>query len=186
MVHLYQRVQYVSNVLPRLYLMCTVGAVFIVSDKQSAREVLKDMLEMLHGVQHPTRGLFLRHYLNQATKNKLSALGDALARCEFCLQNFDEMTQLWVRMQHQSSGNKDPETRETERRQLKQLVGSNLVRISEEMEDDDVETYAQSVLPRILKIVETSQDAFAQTYLLEITTQVIPNDFQVRPSFFDR
>ena len=103
LVDLYQKVQYVGNVLPRLYLMCTVGTVFIASDKASAKEVLKDMLEMMPGVQHPTRGLFLRHYLNQVTKSRLTALGDVIARCEFCLQNFDEMTQLWIRMGHQGN-----------------------------------------------------------------------------------
>jgi len=29
------------------------------------------MVEMCRGVQHPTRGLFLRNYLSQMTKNKL-------------------------------------------------------------------------------------------------------------------
>lgn len=35
------------------------------------REILTDMVEMCRGVQHPTRGLFLRNYLLQMTKNKL-------------------------------------------------------------------------------------------------------------------
>jgi len=180
LVDLYQRVQYVSFVLPRLYLMCSVGAVFVVHDKQSAKEVLRDMLAMMHGVQHPTRGLFLRHYLNQVTRGKLGVLGNAQARCQYLLQNFDEMTKLWVRMGHQDSG-KGPETREAERRQLKQLVGANVTRLVEETEEGvDEGTYDSTVLPGLIKVVETCADAFAQTYLLEVATQVVPNDLQLR------
>jgi vacuolar protein sorting-associated protein 35 len=37
----------------------------------SAKEVLKDLVELCSGVQHPTRGLFLRNYLSEMTKDKL-------------------------------------------------------------------------------------------------------------------
>jgi vacuolar protein sorting-associated protein 35 len=37
----------------------------------SAKEVLKDLVELCSGVQHPTRGLFLRTYLSEMTKDKL-------------------------------------------------------------------------------------------------------------------
>lgn len=40
---------------------------------------------------------------------------------EFVLQNFGEMNKLWVRMQHQGAV-KDRTKRETERRNLRQLV----------------------------------------------------------------
>lgn len=32
---------------------------------------MKDMLEMARGVQHPTRGLFLRYYLSVMTRDYL-------------------------------------------------------------------------------------------------------------------
>ena len=35
------------------------------------KEIMKDMLEMSRGVQHPTRGLFLRHYLSGQTRDFL-------------------------------------------------------------------------------------------------------------------
>ncbi|CAM9820305.1 unnamed protein product, partial [Discosporangium mesarthrocarpum] len=68
MVGLYEQAQSCSMVLPRLYLLITVGACYIVSKEAPARDILKDLLEMTKGVQHPMRGLFLRNYLSQATK----------------------------------------------------------------------------------------------------------------------
>ena len=47
------------------YLLCTVGSCFIRSKEAHAKDILKDLVEMCKGVQHPTRGLFLRSYLCQ-------------------------------------------------------------------------------------------------------------------------
>ena len=49
---------------------------------------------------------------------------------EFILTNFAEMNKLWVRMQHQGHS-RDKEKRERERQELRILVGTNLVRLSE-------------------------------------------------------
>ena len=48
----------------------------------------------------------------------------------FLLQNFTEMNKLWVRMQHQGAS-KDREKREQERKDLRIVVGTNLVRLSQ-------------------------------------------------------
>jgi vacuolar protein sorting-associated protein 35 len=68
---LYELVQYAGFIVPRLYLMITVGGVYIETKEPATREILRDMLDMCRGVQHPTRGLFLRNYLSQITKDKL-------------------------------------------------------------------------------------------------------------------
>lgn len=47
------------------YLLCTVGACFIRAKEAHAKDILKDLVEVCKGVQHPTRGLFLRSYLCQ-------------------------------------------------------------------------------------------------------------------------
>lgn len=57
--------------------MCTVGSEFIRAKEANPRIVLKDLVELCKGVQHPTRGLFLRSYLCQVhyflqIKNRLS------------------------------------------------------------------------------------------------------------------
>ena len=46
--------------------MCTVGSEYIKAKEASPRVILKDLVELCKGVQHPTRGLFLRSYLCQA------------------------------------------------------------------------------------------------------------------------
>ncbi|TYK31478.1 vacuolar protein sorting-associated protein 35B isoform X1 [Cucumis melo var. makuwa] len=70
-VDLYELVQHAGNILPRLYLLCTVGSVYMKSKEVPAKEVLKDLVEMCRGVQHPIRGLFLRHYLAQVSRDIL-------------------------------------------------------------------------------------------------------------------
>ena len=112
MLELYELVQHAGNVLPRLYLLLSVGSVYIMSKEAPAKDVLKDLVEMCRGVQHPMRGLFLRNYLSQMCKDKLpdvgsdyegagGTVGDSVA---FILSNFNEMNKLWVRMPHPLGG----------------------------------------------------------------------------------
>jgi len=89
-------VQFAGNIIPRLYLLITgfslfvllplfpllshlirdgggvVGAIYIETKEAPTREIFVDWVEMCRGVQHPTRGLFLRNYLSQMIKNQLS------------------------------------------------------------------------------------------------------------------
>jgi vacuolar protein sorting-associated protein 35 len=58
----------------------------------------------------------------------------------FILQNFIEMNKLWVRLQHQGHS-RDKEKREQERKELRLLVGSNLVRLSQ-LEALDLQSYS--------------------------------------------
>lgn len=182
---LYEEVQYCSNLLPRMYLMCCVGGVYIASLESPAKDVLKDLIEMVKGVQHPMRGLFLRSYLSHVTKNRLpdvgspyegagSTVGDA---CEFILQNFAETNRLWVRLQTQGT-KADKKKREKERQDLRILVGTNLVRLSQ-LEGLDVNEYKTNVLPRILEQVVSCKDTIAQSYLLDCTIQVFPDEFHL-------
>ncbi|KAH6570585.1 hypothetical protein BASA62_004276 [Batrachochytrium salamandrivorans] len=186
---LYELVQYAANIIPRLYLMITVGAVYMRVSKETftvfrpkshsvssiggdnealpdaespiekrsddqevppIKELMRDMLEMARGVQHPTRGLFLRYYLSGLTRDFLpdgqhlaSPHGTIDDSIHFVLQNFIEMNKLWVRLQHQGHS-REREKREVERRELRLLIGSNL------------------------------------EYLMEVVIQVFPDDFHLR------
>ena len=71
LAYLYELVQYAGNIVPRLYLMITVGSVYMSVPDAPVKEIMKDMMEMSRGVQHPTRGLFLRHYLSGQTRDHL-------------------------------------------------------------------------------------------------------------------
>lgn len=52
-------------------MLITVGTVYIKIKEYSRKIILRDLVEMCRGVQHPLRGLFLRNYLLQCTKNLL-------------------------------------------------------------------------------------------------------------------
>ncbi|XP_039208401.1 vacuolar protein sorting-associated protein 35 isoform X2 [Crotalus tigris] len=184
---LYELVQYAGNIIPRLYLLITVGVVYVKSFPQSRKDILKDLVEMCRGVQHPLRGLFLRNYLLQCTRNILpddgeqtdeEITGDISDSMDFVLLNFAEMNKLWVRMQHQGHS-RDREKRERERQELRILVGTNLVRLSQ-LEGVNVERYKQIVLPGILEQVVNCRDALAQEYLMECIIQVFPDEFHLQ------
>ena len=196
---------------------------YIKSREGAAKDVLKDLVEMTRGVQHPVRGLFLRTYLSQVSKSLLPDTGSEYEgdggnvqdAVEFVLQNFTEvrpprlqtaltpapsinrlyirlhahslrrrtprarqMNKLWVRMQHQGP-TRDKEKREKERLELRDLVGKNLLVLSQ-LEGVDVELYTSAVLPRILEQVVNCKDELAQPYLLDAVIQVFPDEFHLR------
>jgi len=183
MIELYEVVQHAGNVLPRLYLLITVGSVYIKTKQAPAKDVLKDLIEMCRGVQHPTRGLFLRHYLSEVTKDKLPDIdtpaesGHVNDSIEFIIQNFTETNKLWVRMQHQAPS-KDKERRENERLELRLLVGKNLSRLAQ-LDGVDQKTYSEVVLPKVLEQIINCKDKIAQQYLMEILIQVFPDEFHL-------
>ncbi|KAL6064706.1 Vacuolar protein sorting-associated protein 35 [Balamuthia mandrillaris] len=185
MSELYEVVQYAGNILPRLYLLITVGSIYIKSKEAPAKDVLRDLVEMCRGVQHPTRGLFLRNYLSEMSKDMLPDTGGEYEgeggtvkdSVSFILQNFTEMNKLWVRMQHQGPV-KDKIRRETERKELRLLVGKNLARLSQ-LEGVDVPLYKKSVLPKIMEQIVSCKDQIAQQYLMEIVIQIFPDNFHL-------
>ncbi|XP_020535408.1 vacuolar protein sorting-associated protein 35B isoform X1 [Jatropha curcas] len=185
-VDLYELVQHAGNILPRLYLLCTVGSVYIKSKEVSAKDVLGDLVEMCRGVQHPMRGLFLRSYLAQVTRDKLPNFGSeyagdtntAMDAVEFVLQNFIEMNKLWVRMQYQGPA-RVREKQEKERSELRDLVGKNLHVLSQ-IEGVDLEVYRDTVLPRVLEQVVNCKDDLAQYYLMDCIIQVFPDEYHLQ------
>lgn len=182
---LYELVQYAGNIVPRLYLLITVGLVYIKTNISLKRDLLKDLVEMCRGVQHPLRGLFLRNYLLQCTRNVLpdtahaqnEAEGTVKDAIDFVLMNFAEMNKLWVRMQHQGHS-REKERRERERSELRILVGTNLVRLSQ-LESVTLDDYRRLVLPGILEQAVSCRDAIAQEYLMECIIQVFPDEFHL-------
>ena len=68
---------------------------------------------------------------------------------KFILHNLAEMTKLWVRMQHQGH-TREKERREKERLELRILVETNLVCLSQ-LEEIDAGMYQREVLPNVLE-----------------------------------
>lgn len=195
MADLYELVQYAGNIIPRLYLLVTVGLVYMKTVPGCRKEILRDLVEMCRGVQHPLRGLFLRNYLLQSCRNVLpdveseeaavggdgtekeSHSGSVQDSIDFILLNFAEMNKLWVRMQHQGHS-RELARREKERMELRLLVGTNLVRLSQ-LETVNLPRYQAVVLPGILEQVVSCRDAIAQEYLMESLIQVFPDEFHL-------
>jgi vacuolar protein sorting-associated protein 35 len=88
----------------------------------------------------------------------------------FVLTNFIEMNKLWVRLQH-AGHSREREKREMERKELRILVGTNLVRLSQ-LEGVDLGMYTGIILPSILEQVVGCKDVIAQEYLMEVVIQV--------------
>ncbi|KAJ5918891.1 hypothetical protein N7454_010035 [Penicillium verhagenii] len=178
---LYELVQYAGNIVPRLYLMITVGTVYMSVDNAPVKEIMKDMMEMSRGIQHPIRGLFLRYYLSGQARDYLPSgtsdgpEGNLKDSINFVLTNFVEMNKLWVRLQHQGPS-RETERRIQERRELELLVGSNLVRLSQLV---DLEAYKNGILSALLLQVVNCRDVLAQEYLLEVITKVFPDEFHI-------
>jgi vacuolar protein sorting-associated protein 35 len=196
---LYELVQYAGNIVPRLYLMITVGTVYMGVEDAPVKEIMKDMMEMSRGVQHPVRGLFLRYYLSGEARDSLPTgsgdgpEGNLQDSISFILTNFVEMNKLWVRLQHQGHS-REREQRTKERQELQLLVGSNLVRLSQLV---DMEAYKTVILQPLLEQVVQCRDVLAQEYLLEgllhpfilhpwttdtyttVITQVFPDEFHL-------
>lgn len=76
--------------------------------------------------------------LHRGTEEMTGEINDSI---DFVLLNFAEMNKLWVRMQHQGHS-RDREKREKERQELRILVGTNLVRLSQ-LEGVNVDKYKQ-------------------------------------------
>ncbi|KAI0889438.1 vacuolar protein sorting-associated protein 35 [Annulohypoxylon maeteangense] len=178
---LYELVQYAGNIIPRLYLMITVGTAYMSIPGAPVKELMKDMMDMSRGVQHPIRGLFLRYYLSGQARDYLPAgdgdgpEGNLQDSINFILTNFVEMNKLWVRLQHQGHS-REREQRTKERKELQLLVGSNIVRLSQLV---DLEAYQDGILGPLLEQVVQCRDVLAQEYLLEIITQVFPDEFHL-------
>ncbi|KAK5996656.1 Vacuolar protein sorting-associated protein 35 [Cladobotryum mycophilum] len=178
---LYELVQYAGNIIPRLYLMITVGTAYMSIADAPVKELMKDMMDMSRGVQHPIRGLFLRYYMSGQARDFLPTgegdgpEGNLSDSINFILTNFVEMNKLWVRLQHQGHS-REREQRIRERKELQLLVGSNIVRLSQLV---DLEAYKSGILGPLLEQVVQCRDVLAQEYLLEVITQVFPDEFHL-------
>lgn len=128
-------------------------------------------------------GIGRDHYLIKSMLSLIkfyfySQEGNIMDSIDFILLNFSEMNKLWVRMQYQGH-TRLKEKREQERRELRLLVGTNLVRLSQ-LESINVDLYSTIVLPKILEQVVNCNDEIAQEYLMECIIQVFPDEFHIK------
>ena len=198
MLELYNCTQYCPRVVSRLYLQIAAGSALITSGEAGAKYVLNDLAQAVRCEQNPIRGLFLRNYLLTALRDQLpdtpplkdgdepveeSILdkGTVKDTYEFILNNFMEMNKLWVRIQHLpgEGQNKDVrKRRERERNDLRILVGTNLVRLSQ-LECVTSQIYGEVILPQILEHIVVCGDPLSQAYLMDCLVQVFPDEYHI-------
>jgi vacuolar protein sorting-associated protein 35 len=175
----YEATQYTPKVLPRLYLQICAASALIRSQDGMDTSILKEIVDEVKCVQNPVRGLFLRHYLLQAFRDKVP---DTQEGIDFVMQNFIEMNKLWVRLQHLPGDGKSKEQRrkrERERNELRILVGTNLVRLSQMESAVTSQVYGQEILPKILEQIVACGDPLAQAYLMDCIIQVFPDEYHI-------
>lgn len=185
LAQVYELVQHEGNALPRLYLLVTVGSVYVCADGGKAQEILDDLTSMLCAVQHPVRGLFLRYYFLQVVKDSLPLLG-AREAVRYLLLNLRESISLWARLRLQpasvpSRGQGPEEGWQLDRGRhvLRLLVGAHLMRLAR-LPGLNPEVYAEAVLPEVLRLSTSCEDSAGQAYLLRCFVEVFPDDFHLK------
>lgn len=71
LAELYDIVQHAKEIIPRIYLLICIGCNLIDSKEKPIMEVIKDIFNMIKGIQHPIKGLFVRYYLLKNLKDKI-------------------------------------------------------------------------------------------------------------------
>ena len=183
---LYDAVQQAQYLIPRLYLMVTAGSILMEHEPKCTNEIIFDLLGMVKGVQNPIRGLFVRYYLLKMIKNKLPDKDNVYEKeggkfedtLKFIIQNMDEMNRLWVRLSSGIVGN-EKLLRDKERNELKTLVGESITRLSS-LEGLTVEIYEKDVLPKLINIIQESNDPLSQQYLMECIIQAFSDSYNIK------
>lgn len=188
---LYELVQYTGNIVPRLYLMIVVGSSCLKHENLPLL-LIRDMINMMKGVQHPTRGLFLRYYWMNMIKDPIYNLMSLKPKELFpelvplIIENFSEMNRLWIRLS--SSGPSwELEKRQQERQELETLIGSNIVRLGQLVEilnpkpsniTLSLDLYKHYILDKIAYELNC-EDSLAQEYVFESVIQVFPDEYHL-------
>ena len=185
LIDLYDDVQQAQYVIPRFYLMITVGSIYIEKEPRSTRIIIYDMLGLVKSVQNPIKGLFLRNYLLKMIKDKLPDKDNVYLRegasfedsLKFIIENMEEMNRLWIRLSAESGSERM--RREKERDELKILIGESMNKLSS-LENLNIDLYEKNVLPRLLDIIINSKDKLCQQYLMECIIHAFPDSYNVK------
>ncbi|KAH0474894.1 MAG: uncharacterized protein KVP18_003933 [Porospora cf. gigantea A] len=147
---LYEVVQHAGNVLPRLYMLATVASL----PEEASPDLLCDIIEMLKGVQHPMRGIFLRYYFFQCIRDKGAvACDESSAFIAAYTRNAKDAATLWVRLRFQGASASDAKLM-ADWEAATPLVLVHVVYLCE-LELADVDVHRGFVLP-LLEYLENS------------------------------
>ena len=186
LIDLYDDVQQAQHVIPRLYLMITVGTIYIERVPRSTKIILYDMLGLVKAVQNPIKGLFLRNYLLKMIKDKLPDKDNVYLKqgasfedsIKFIIENMEEMNRLWIRLSTGVSMGEKMK-REKERDELKILIGESMNKLSS-LDNLNLDIYEQNILPKLINIILSSKDRLCQQYLMECIIHAFPDSYNVK------
>ena len=186
LIDLYDKVQQAKNVIPRIYLMITVGSIYMEKVPKSVHVILFDLLGVVKQVQNPIKGLFVRNYLLKMVKDKLPDKNNIYEKqggtfedsLKFLIQNLEEMNLLWIRLLIGVDTNNKTQ-REKERDELKILIGESINKLSS-LESLTKEIYEEQILPKLLKIIIDSKDILSQQYLMECIIHSFPDSYNIK------
>lgn len=184
-LHAFELAQSEGSVVPRLYLAVTAGAVAARADLPGAEKLLDELTSMLGCVQHPVRGLFLRHYLLQSSSETLSRLHPRVG-LRLLLTGFRGCVSLWNRARRlegagaSSSGGGSVEGWQLDgnRHALRLLVSAQLMHMSR-LPGLTPELHLEVALPEILQLLPACEDGMGQAYLLQALTETFPDEFHL-------
>eukprot|EP00388_Colpodella_angusta_P004955 GDKJ01015738.1.p1 GENE.GDKJ01015738.1~~GDKJ01015738.1.p1 ORF type:complete len:985 (-),score=212.68 GDKJ01015738.1:104-2683(-) len=140
-------------------------------------EILQDLSELCKGVQHPLRGLFLRHYLSWVSSPAVSIhdKNSVVVAFNFHVSNLLESIKLWGRISYgiPSSDTAGIASAKVENAKMGQLVASELGKILH-LEGVDSTMFKTQVLPQVLDcIFDGVKDPINQRFLLDSLTNSI-------------
>lgn len=188
-IQLYEIVQQISNIIPRLYLLICVGKIYIQQQPTYKLSILYDLLELCKGVQQPLNGLFLRYYMLQnmkqiivntdmtklsidhtstsddtSTTNSAEHTNDSIQLIDWLMTNLTEMTKLYYRSR-------------TEQGNVLQLIGQNFVILTEL--NYSIQSYRTIIFPRLQHVLYTIDNKYSvlQSYILESLLSVTTTDY---------
>ena len=190
---IYEQVQYTESIIPRLYLICIVGSVYILSSETSTITILDDLFDMIKGIQSPLRGLFIRHFLVTMIKAKLPNVTSIDSTIEYSynylINNFKIMNTLWIRIASTTTATSsstytgtytstvsEKKVRDYYRTDLKVLIGINIERLSQ-LEGLNIYDYTHIILPQLLQEVVECKDTLSQQYIIDCILAVFPAEY---------
>mgnify|MGYP003300273417 CR=1 FL=1 len=96
---LYEAVQQSINIIPRVFLLITVGSIYLESQQCEKEILIFDMIQMTKGIQNPLRGLFARYFLLKMIKDFIQNDSENVDKfIDYILEIFQDMNKLWIRL----------------------------------------------------------------------------------------
>ena len=169
----FEAVQQCITVLPRLYLMIIVGNIYLENFPEEKKSIFDEILKMMNGAQSPLRGFMVRYYFLKTFEKNFKNSDDI----DVLLNNLKEMNKLWIRIGHfkyylGSDGIKA-------RNELKEMIGENVVKLSN-INELDSDSYKNKILLPLLKIIIECEDYLSQEYFLLNIIDLFPDELNIK------